>query len=180
MQHRATLPVCRHMGPSNPRRNVAHRLLLHLFPCKPTALCDSLALISLTAYLFVLCWFPLHFNCSLSCSWSNHRAEFYLFGFQLASLSHAHTQHGADWHHLTSPCFLISIWTVYQQRNRFGVRVLSVCMSLCVSHGFFPPCPVPAIGHHVELPETAQCCFHQPDFRRDRSVDVLHSLLWLG
>lgn len=48
-----------------------------------------------------------------------------------------HTWQGADWHHLTSLCFLISILTVYQKRNWFGGRVLSACMSLCVSKSFF-------------------------------------------
>lgn len=36
------------------------------------------------AYLFVLCWFPLHCNCSLSsCSWSNHITELSAFFFPL-------------------------------------------------------------------------------------------------
>lgn len=66
-----------------------------------------------------------------------------------------HPWQGAAWHHLTSPRFLISILTVYQKRNRFGVRVLSTCMSLCVSNSSFALCPSTATGHFSELPGTA-------------------------
>lgn len=98
------LPCANTWASANPRRywrSVAHTFLLLLFLCKAIVLYYRLTLISSTAYLFVLCWLPLHFDCSLfSCSWSNHITEFYFFFFsssrflffffKFASHSHAH------------------------------------------------------------------------------------------
>lgn len=81
---------------------------------------------------------------------------FYFFPSIFFLPAQTHPRQGAAWHHLTSPCFLISILTVYQKRNRFGVRVLSTCMPVCEQQPFCP-LSLTATGHFSELPGPAPC-----------------------
>lgn len=111
-------------------------MFLLLFLCKTTALEISLSLYCAGFLCIVVVLSPPAADQIISL---NLVPFFFPSIFFLSA--HMHPWQGAAWHHLTSPCFLISILTVYQKRNRFGVRVLSTCLSLRVSNSSFALCP---------------------------------------